>query len=218
MSVNLPILTVAGLTVLFRGVLAVQSFDLRCEQGTLTVLTGPNGVGKSTVLNAIAGVCPKSAGTMDIGGVPVGRNWTPHKAYAAGVRRSFQIPRNWTSLSIFENVALPSDVPASDLGRRIRTALPGVEIDRSPATLSLGQRRMLELLRLELSRGDCRLALLDEPLSGLDESNAAEITARVGMLRQRGAAVLVVDHEPERWSERSQTVFLPLPSVPPRHV
>jgi branched-chain amino acid transport system ATP-binding protein len=213
LNADLPALEVRALTVRFRGVLAVRDFELCAHGGTLTVLTGPNGAGKSTVLNAITGTCPRSSGTIAVGGCRVSGNWAPHHAYAAGIRRSFQVPRHWPSLSLLENVALASAIPRHHLQERLAILLPGVDPERSPVALSLGQRRLLEILRLEVAQGDCRLALFDEPLSGLDEENVATVAAKVEAMRSRGSAVVVVDHHPEHWPNRNATVVLPVPSA-----
>jgi ABC-type branched-subunit amino acid transport system ATPase component len=211
MSATVPALEVRGLTVAFGNFIAVENFEISCARKTVTVHTGPNGAGKTTVFNALMGACRRRTGTIRIDGLAAPRHWTPALAFACGLRRTFQIPRHWPSLNLAENVALPSDGRGAEIYQRLAGALPGADSFRSPSTLSLGQRRMLEMLRLELARGERVVALLDEPLSGLDRSNASRIVDAVGSLRRDGAAILIVDHEPLNWPDRDATVTLGLP-------
>jgi ABC-type branched-subunit amino acid transport system ATPase component len=211
MTVEIPVLAVGGLTIRFGRMTIVENFDMTCLAGSVTILTGPNGAGKTTALNALNGMVRWQAGRIAIDGREVPSSWTPYKAFAYGVRRTFQVPRNWPSLDLLENIRMGSDRDEAAIARQIDRSLSGVAPDRSPATLSLGQRRMLELSRLLLARGECRLALLDEPLSGLDAENAARVLHAVEQLRRSGAAVLIVDHEPHHWPASDATIRLDVP-------
>jgi branched-chain amino acid transport system ATP-binding protein len=211
MTVEAPALDVRGLSIRFGRATIVESFDITCLPGSVTVLTGPNGAGKTSVLNAVNGMSRRHAGRIAIGGREVPYSWTPYKAFAYGIRRTFQVPRNWPSLDLVENIRLGSDRSEGAIAQQFDQLLSGVAVGRSPATLSLGQRRILELLRLLLARGECKLALLDEPLSGLDAVNAAKVSHAVEKLRRSDAAILIVDHEPHNWPESDVTVRLGVP-------
>ncbi|MEA2885052.1 MAG: branched-chain amino acid transport system ATP-binding protein livM [Bradyrhizobium sp.] len=206
-------LSVRGLSIRFGRMTIVENVDISCASGSVTVLTGANGSGKTTALNALNGLARRRAGRIAIDGRDVPFSWTPYQAFAYGVRRTFQVPRNWPSLDVAENVGIASDRGAAAIAEQIRRCLAGVAKDRAPATLSLGQRRMLELSRLLLARGECKVALLDEPLSGLDADNAARVYAAVEQLRRTGAAVLIVDHEPRNWPGRDATIQLDVPPL-----
>lgn len=211
---NATLLEVQGLNIQFGRAKVVQDLDIVCMAESITVLTGPNGSGKTSVLNALNGLLPLQADRFVIAGRGVGRlSWTPYRAFRYGIRRTFQIPRNWPSLDLLENLMMASGETDRLLYARLGEFLPGVSATRSPRTLSLGQRRTLEVLRLVLGRRDCKVALLDEPLSGLDRVNAQKVKDAVSLLRDSGAALLIVDHEPDKWPERNVTIELALSSL-----
>jgi branched-chain amino acid transport system ATP-binding protein len=213
MNADALALDVRALTIRFGRATIVENFDIRCLPGTVTVLTGPNAAGKTTVLNAVNGMTRWQAGRVVISGQEVRSCWTPHRAFACGIRRTFQIPRNWPSLDLAENIRIASDWNERAIEKQLDESLPGSALTRSPATLSLGQRRILEFLRLLLARGECKIALLDEPLSGLDLANRVKVSDAVARLRNSGVAVLVVDHEPHHWPDKDATVRLGVPHV-----
>ena len=98
-------LEVGGLTKRFGGFLAVNQVSFEVREGEILGLIGPNGSGKTTTFNLIAGMLRPSAGSIrfegaDIGGLPA------HASAGAGIGRTFQIPRPFRKLSLLENVAL----------------------------------------------------------------------------------------------------------------
>jgi ABC-type branched-subunit amino acid transport system ATPase component len=204
-------LEIRGLTIRLGGRTIVDKLELLCSPGTITVLTGANGSGKTTVLNALNGLMGWDGGHVVIAGHDVRSRWTPNTAFAAGVRRTFQVPRNWPSLDLAENIAIVSERPRRVIEDQLHRFLPNATVTKSPATLSLGQRRVLEVLRLLLSRGSCKVALLDEPMSGLDATNASVVARALSDLLLSGAALLIVDHEPNNWPQREKTIRLQTP-------
>ncbi len=98
-------LEVAGLVKRFGGFTAVNNVSFKVDQGEILGLIGPNGSGKSTIFNMLSGTFPPTSGSIrfqgrEIGGTP------PHAIINAGIGRTFQIPRPFKRLSMFENVAL----------------------------------------------------------------------------------------------------------------
>ena len=98
-------LVVNGLVKRFGGFTAVNNVSFEVKQGEILGLIGPNGSGKSTIFNMLSGTFPPSAGSIlfdgsEIAGLP------PHKIINRGIGRTFQIPRPFRRLSIFENVVL----------------------------------------------------------------------------------------------------------------
>ena len=130
-------LVVEGLVKRFGGFTAVNNVSFKVDQGEILGLIGPNGSGKSTIFNMLSGTFPPSAGSIvfeghEIGGLP------PHRIINRGIGRTFQIPRPFRRLTIFENVALAgyygqgghSRAKADEAGRtRARHGRPA---DRSP--------------------------------------------------------------------------------------
>ena len=200
-------LSVSRLTLNFDGTPVLKDVSFSCDEGSLTAVTGANGSGKTSLLNVLSGLVLPSAGDIRIGECDCRSHWTPQKSHRLGVRRTFQIPRNWESLDLLENLTIAGATP--DAARaELDVALTGIGLRRSPTELSFGQRRLLEVLRIRLSRGTCTVLLLDEPLAGLDAVNAARVQRIVASVRADGAAVLVTEHHPERWADVSHTLAL----------
>jgi branched-chain amino acid transport system ATP-binding protein len=197
-------LDVSDAKVWFGGVKAVDGVSLSVDAGRLHGVIGPNGSGKTTLLNAISGVQPLTAGRIEIGG----RDTTRLRAHAvsrAGVARTFQSIRLLPTLSVRENVQLGADhhVPGRGAGRAARiaeladSALERLDIahlaQRSPAELSYGTRR-----RVEIARGlaaEPTVLLLDEPLAGMNRAEREDIASLLGTLRDDGITQIIIEHD-----------------------
>jgi ABC-type branched-subunit amino acid transport system ATPase component len=99
------VLTVSGLVKRFGGFTAVNNVSFRVEQGEILGLIGPNGSGKSTIFNMLSGTLVPTAGSIEFDGAEIAGT-APHRIINGGIGRTFQIPRPFHRLSIFENVAL----------------------------------------------------------------------------------------------------------------
>lgn len=182
------------------GPLTVRVDDppLTASPGRVTVLTGPNGVGKSTLLQAILGLGPPVSGNVAVNGIDVSeldpRQWWTRVAWLA--QRPVLIPG-----TVQENLELFG--PLSDLDDACRAAcfdevlatLPdGLQttIGRGGVGLSLGQRQRLGLARVLGSTAS--LLLLDEPTAHLDGPTEARVLDAIARRADRGATVLVVGH------------------------
>jgi len=208
-----PIFRTDRLSKNFGGVRAVKGVSLAVAPGTVFAIIGPNGAGKSTLLNLISGVHPPDAGTMTFDGLDVTRV-PPHARVRRGLARTFQKIRLFKQLSVADNVVAGFHgrhrIPAwqyvwhggafrADHARcRAEAAelLAFVGLTQRARTLagalSYGEQRMLEIARALATAP--RLLLIDEPAAGL---NAAEVDAlldRIRVLRARGIAVIVVEH------------------------
>jgi branched-chain amino acid transport system ATP-binding protein len=208
-----PIFRADRLSKNFGGVRAVKGVSLAVAPGTVFAIIGPNGAGKSTLLNLISGVHPPDAGTMTFDGLDVTRV-PPHARVRRGLARTFQKIRLFKQLSVADNVVAGFHgrhrIPAwqyvwhggafrADHARcRAEAAelLAFVGLTQRARTLagalSYGEQRMLEIARALATAP--RLLLIDEPAAGL---NAAEVDAlldRIRVLRARGIAVIVVEH------------------------
>ena len=98
-------LTVSGLVKRFGGFTAVNNVSFKVEQGEILGLIGPNGSGKSTIFNMLSGTLVPSAGSITFDGAEIA-GLPPHRIINRGIGRTFQIPRPFHRLTIFENVAL----------------------------------------------------------------------------------------------------------------
>jgi len=169
--------------------------DIACriEPGEgLTVLFGPSGAGKTSVLNMVAGLVTPDAGHVRVGGETLfgeGVNLPPERRHAGYV---FQEPRLFPHLRVGANLRYG----ASD-----GAPLDGVDflgighlLDRWPRTLSGGEARRVAIGRALLSSP--RFLLLDEPLSSLDRARREEIMLVIERLRDEARLpILMVTHD-----------------------
>jgi ABC-type branched-subunit amino acid transport system ATPase component len=202
-----------GLTVRYGGATAVDAVSLRAPGARLTGLIGPNGAGKTSTFNACAGLVTPTAGSVFLDGADVSRLGAAERAQR-GLGRTFQRMELFASMTVAENVALGrearlagSSVLRQLLGRpgeRARVAASADEAlevcgltriaHRRAGGLSTGERRLVELARAYA--GGFSVLLLDEPASGLDETETAQLAEILGsMVSERGTAILIVEHD-----------------------
>jgi len=197
--VNDPIVQARNLRRTFAGehgdVEAVAGVDLELAPGTITVLIGPTGCGKSTVLRIIGGLDHATAGeVVRDPGLPTGF--------------CFQEPRLLPWRSVRRNVSLPLELAGRSRAEALaaadaRLAMVGLAdaADRLPAQLSGGMRMRAAVARALVS--DPRLLLLDEPFGALDEVTRFRLDEELAALvRGTGITVLLVTHS------ISEAVFL----------
>jgi ATP-binding cassette subfamily C protein CydD len=185
-------LEVRGLTVR-RPDVVIGPFDLHAEPGTLVVLAGPSGSGKSSIIAALRGVLPHD-GTVTVPG-PAGASLAERTTWAD------QRPRLVRG-SIAENVALSATPADAD----VRTALgdaglgldPGLPVGAGGSGLSGGQAQRVAVARAlyRARRAATPLVLLDEPTSALDAEAEARVIAAARDLAADGAVVVVASHRP----------------------
>jgi branched-chain amino acid transport system ATP-binding protein len=191
----------------------VRDFSLRIQRGDRIGLVGPNGAGKTTLLDALSGFTPLERGTVSLDGRDV-TSQLPYLRARAGLARSFQDARLFPSLTVRE-VLLGALHPAYSTGamshalglpsarREEAGALARVDelldlvdvrryLDHRVAELSFGTTRAVELACLAARRPS--VLLLDEPASGLQQSEVASLGAVIHGVR-RGAAVVLIDHD-----------------------
>jgi branched-chain amino acid transport system permease protein len=208
-----PIVEASDISVSFGGVRAVDEVSLSVHEDEIVGLIGPNGSGKSTFVNALTGVVP-AKGTLAIDGtrMPLGKASLVRRA---GILRMYQAPQTYLDLSCIENVLLStSDRHYTGIlsawflrplmlrhekarWERAAAALDEVGLlDRAEdgaAGLSYGQQRLLELARVIAA--DPRVILLDEPSAGLNAAETQVLVRHLTRLRERGIALLVIDHK-----------------------
>jgi ABC-type branched-subunit amino acid transport system ATPase component len=202
-----------GLCKSFGGVRAVHDVSLAVAAGTVFAIIGPNGAGKSTLLNLMSGIYRPDAGTMalddlDVTGLPA------HARVRRGLARTFQKIRLFKQLSVIDNVvagfharhrippwqyvwhggAFRADRARCREEAASLLAFLGLE-SRAHAlagALAYGEQRMLEIARALATAP--RLLLIDEPAAGLNAAEVETLLDRIRVLRGRGIAVIVVEH------------------------
>ena len=175
---------------------AAVSLDLTAGEG-LTVLFGPSGIGKTSVLNMVAGLLRPDRGRIVVAGrvlfdSATGLDLAPERRRAGYV---FQEPRLFPHRRVRANLLYGA---ADDGGLAAVVAMLGIGhlLDRWPRTLSGGEARRVAIGRALLS--DPAFLLLDEPLSSLDRPRRAEIMDAIVRVRdEAGLPILMVTHDPE---------------------
>ncbi len=194
-----PILEVNGLSKRFGKVITAEDVSFAVEQGTALGIVGPNGAGKSTLLSLITGVLPSDAGIISFDG----RDITGLSAGARselGIARSFQIPRPFVDMTVFENVYVGAAFGGQSHGQAgYDTAAEALEITGMLAMSDVpaGQLRLLDRKRLELARAlatSPRLILLDEIAGGLTEKELPPLIEMIKGLRDSGVTVVWIEH------------------------
>ncbi|MGH7324844.1 MAG: ABC transporter ATP-binding protein [Candidatus Rokuibacteriota bacterium] len=194
-------LTVSGLTKRFGGFTALNNVSFEVKEGEILGLIGPNGSGKTTAFNCISGTLTPTAGAIHFQGENI-TGLTPDAVCHRGLARTFQIPRPFRKLSIFENVAVAAhfgtDRRSSEEAREralevlVLVGLP-TDPEASPALLGAGGLKKLELARA-LATGP-KLLLADESLGGLDPTEMLSATELLRQIRgQLGITIVWVEH------------------------
>jgi branched-chain amino acid transport system ATP-binding protein len=196
------VLEVEGLSKRFGGFLAVNKVSFALKPGEILGLIGPNGSGKSTTFNLISGTLAPDSGSIRFEGREIAGE-TAHRVCRMGLARTFQIPRPFRKLTLFENVALAAyygksgRIGRADAERSAAEALElvGLEASAGSTTLGLGAAA---LKKLELARALAsgpKLLLADESLGGLDASEMERAARMLQSIRERlGITIIWVEH------------------------
>jgi branched-chain amino acid transport system ATP-binding protein/branched-chain amino acid transport system permease protein len=193
-------LAVAGLRKAFGGLVAVDDLSFTVGRGELIGLIGPNGSGKTTVLNLISGALQADAGAIRFKGRDLART-AAHRIARLGVARTFQLVRVLEQMTAIENVMVAlafrrapltgAKAEAAAAGLLARVGLAG-KADQPAAQLTYIDQKRLELARALALEPD--LLLLDEWLAGLNPTELAEGIALIRSLRDSGVTVILVEH------------------------
>ncbi|WP_372479577.1 ABC transporter ATP-binding protein [Halomicrobium sp. HM KBTZ05] len=190
-------LEVSGLTHRYGSKTAVEDVSFSLADGEIVGLLGPSGCGKTTIVQAIAGHLSPTAGRIWLRGEDVTRQ-PPERRRVSVV---FQESTLYPHMTVGENVAYgleAREVDRSRIDALVETHLELVSLasrrDASPAELSGGQKRRVELARALAPEPD--VLLLDEPLSALDRSLREELRRAIGRIqRETGVTTLFVTHD-----------------------
>lgn len=194
------ILEISSLTKHFGGLTAVNGVSFSVAKGQVVGLLGPNGSGKTTVLNMISGNLRPSEGQIRLRGGGIG-GLSAHRVARMGVARTFQLVRILPSLTVAENVVAAlafGTQPAWGNAARdaAETILQDVGLggrgDEQPGQLTYIDQKRVELARAVASRP--ALLLLDEWLAGLNPTELRTGIALVARLRDSGMSILLVEH------------------------
>jgi len=206
-----PRLEVQNLTREFAGRSVVSDVSFCIDAGDVTCLLGPSGCGKSTTLRIIAGVDRQNSGRVLLDGQVV----SDANIHIAPEHRSiglmFQDFALFPHLNVAKNVAFGLRLDRSLRDRRVAELLDRVEMRdyaaAFPHELSGGEQQRVALARALAPRP--KVMLMDEPFSGLDNRLRDEIRdTTLAILKEAGAAVLLVTHEPDEAMRMSDQIAL----------
>src|SRR5262245_45370345 len=193
-------LAIEDVTKRFGGLVAVSNMSFALAENETLGLIGPNGSGKTTMLNMISGALKPTAGAIQLYGSDI-ESTSASEIARQGVARTFQIVRMLPSLTVLENVAAGGVFGhaqrwgselyeyARDLLRRVGLTVPD---DSEVATLTYIDQKRVELARALAS--EPKVLLLDEWLAGLNPTELRTGVALIEQLRAEGCTIIIVEH------------------------
>jgi len=206
-----PILQVQEVTKTFGGIIALNRVSFEVREGEILGIIGPNGSGKTTVVNCITGFVKASSGRIFFRGREI-TGKPPHKIAGLGVTRTFQIMRPYYSLPAYKNLVIPLFSPRARrtggwrgggrMGDRNTVGIDileeiGFERDsyvpyKVTATLPTGYLKRLELARCLALKPE--LIICDEVFSGLSMSEIASMVPLIERLQMDGITLIMIEH------------------------
>ncbi len=212
------ILEINNLHKQFGGVYAVKSLTFAVKKNSITALIGPNGCGKTTAFNLITGFQKKDAGTIQYAQQDIPQQ--PHNVAQKGIARTFQHPRLFETLTVYEHLQLALNTDDDTLLSvfireknwltEARQALEKVgfnnTLDTVAKDLSYGQRKLLDLA-IALARKP-KLLLLDEPVAGVNPQLRTQIREVIHTIHKEGTTILFIEHDMQFVGKIAQTVHV----------
>ena len=193
------LMSVSGLSKKFGRVITADDISFEVRGGEALGIVGPNGAGKSTLLNLIGGVVEADSGSILFDGRDISRLKAAERA-KAGIARSFQIPRPFIDMTVFENVYVGSSFAGRTRGQAgYDRAYHSLEVAGllHLASTPARQLRLLDRKRLELARAlatNPQLILLDEIAGGLTDKELPPLVETIRNLRANGVTVVWIEH------------------------
>ncbi|MEM2594057.1 MAG: ABC transporter ATP-binding protein [Candidatus Bathyarchaeia archaeon] len=190
-----------GIVKRFGGLYALRGVDLSVNEKEIMGIIGPNGSGKTTLFNVISGTFPPTAGIVKFRDMNI-TGLKPHEICRLGIARTFQIPKPFPRMTVYENVFAAAFFGRSD--RRDRSSIEkdvenilwrvGLSTKSSAPALSLTvfEQRMLEVARALSTRP--KLLLLDEVMAGLNPKETADCAKLIQGLREEGITIIIIEH------------------------
>ena len=197
-----PLLHVDGITKRFGGFTAVDNVSVAIRPGERFGLIGPNGSGKTTIINCISGALHTEIGRIMFNGEDVSR-LPAYKRTRRGIARSFQIPRPFKSMTVLENLLVAIDFAAVGHGLNVRQqeAEVGAILDKmglgAKANTLSSQLSQVELRKMELARAMAakpKLLISDEAMAGLSGSEIDEVLDLLVALNKEGITIIMIEH------------------------
>lgn len=208
------IVTCSGIERSFGGLRALKDVGLHVDEGEIFGLVGPNGSGKTTMVNVMTGFYPPNAGTVTLFGENV-TAMKPHRIAEMGVARTFQNLALFKGMSVLDNILLGrhTHMRPSALGslfywlwaqreelanrRVVEEIIEFMQLedirDEPVETIPIGLQKRVELARALAA--EPRFLILDEPMAGMNQEEKEYIARFILDARdERGATILIIEH------------------------
>lgn len=207
-------LSIQGLTKAYGGLRVVDDVRFDVPAGALVGVIGPNGAGKSTLFSLITGFLGADAGDVSFEGRSLGRA-SPMERARSGMVRTFQVPREFSHLTVRENLMAASPGQAgekllstffrpgrvkaqeAEIAAKVEETIAFLRLqkvaDVPAGRLSGGQKKLVELGRALMT--GARMILLDEPFAGVNPVLIEELSVRIRELNERGIGFLIIEHD-----------------------
>lgn len=196
-----PLLRIESVSKHFGGFTALNNVTTHVNPGERFGLIGPNGSGKTTMINCVSGLLRNEEGKIIFDGKDV-TDLKPHKRTGAGIARSFQIPRPFHTMSVIENLMIPAEFVGHHRGEKTDDRAEAMEIletmgmaDKAEdPTTDLTQ---IELRKLELARAMAakpKLLISDEAMAGLTGQEVDEVIDILFKMNERGITIIMIEH------------------------
>ncbi len=198
------VLTMRGITMTFPGVKALDGVDLTLRKGEVHALMGENGAGKSTLIKCLTGINDFEAGEIRVEGIdgPV-RNHSTLDAQKKGISTVYQEVNLCPNLSVAENLYIGRE-PLTKFHTIDRKAMVkqaqrivdeldlAVDVTQNLENYSLALQQMIAIARAVDM--DCKVLILDEPTSSLDDNEVEKLFTLMRKLRDQGVSIVFVTH------------------------
>ncbi|MEM7709775.1 MAG: ABC transporter ATP-binding protein [Pseudomonadota bacterium] len=195
----MAILSLQGVSKRYGALTVTDGVSFDVPEGQALGIIGPNGAGKSTLFNLITGNVSVDAGTVAFDGRDVTRD-SARSRCLSGIGRSFQIPRMFAGLTVYENLATAAafgrDLPERAVTSDCADILARTGLMRRANDLA-GRLSLLERKRLELARAMAtvpRLLLLDEIAGGLTEGECSSLVETIAAIHAAGTTIVWIEH------------------------
>ncbi len=203
MSNNNTALSVSNLSLSFGDRQILNNVSTSFDAGQLSIILGPNGTGKSTLLKLITDELPKASGSVNLFGQSTDQWDSAEQALHLGVLpQSSSLTFNFTVQEVVELGGIPLSATQQEVSDIAKQNMHKTDVlhlaERSYPTLSGGEKQRVHLARVltQLAQsGDQRVLLLDEPTSALDLSHQHNTLRIAKQLAEEGACVVIVMHD-----------------------
>jgi branched-chain amino acid transport system ATP-binding protein len=193
------VLTLTNVSKSYGALKVTDDISFEIERGETYGILGPNGAGKTTLFNLVSGDVRPDVGVIRFDGNDIG-TLAPHQRCVAGIGRSYQVPRPFGGMTVFENLLVGATFGgalAEDAAYELcidvleRTGLKR-RANQLASTLTLLDRKRLELARALATQP--KLLLLDEIAGGLTEPETRELVDEIKRVKEHGITIVWIEH------------------------